>query len=471
MHAASAYGMNVLHFPVFVSARRLCGHFSLPLPRPLILMAVAGALLGGCAFTPPPREAPPSPPPLPLAVEKHRFSVAGDESVVGQLASVEIRDGDTLSDIARHYGLGFQELAEANPGVDPWVPEAGRRLVLPLQFTLPDAPRKGVVINLATMRLYHFPAKAAEGVISTYPVGIGKEGRSTPTGYMTVVRKTEFPTWYPTENIRRDHALKGDPLPPAVSPGPDNPLGDYAMYLSRPQYLIHGTNKPYSIGFRASNGCIRLYPEDIAAVFPEVKPGAAVRIVNQPYLVGRKGGQVYLEAHEPYEELNRARLKSELTARLKRLEKKDGVVLDWTRVEQVLSEARGIPVPIQANSPPMAAVVAQAIELRRPVAWFGRPELPAADAGGWLVKAATTHEESSARRVAAVLNHQGPPIPARAVKAGDGFEVLAGPFKDDKTAKTVAKRLKIDLELDAEVRPPIDSMHVAGARPLARSGQ
>ncbi|MDF9390945.1 MULTISPECIES: L,D-transpeptidase family protein [Methylococcus] len=464
--------MNASLFPVFDSVRRLCGDFSIHLAQRLILVAVTSALLGGCASTPPQREAPPSPPPLPLAVEKHQFSVAGDESVVGQLASVETRDGDTLSDIARHYGLGFQELTEANPGLDPWVPEAGRRLVLPLQFTLPDAPRKGMVINLATMRLYHFPTKGADGTVSTYPVGIGKEGRSTPTGYMTVVRKTEFPTWYPTENIRKDHALKGDPLPAAVSPGPDNPLGDYAMYLSRPQYLIHGTNKPYSIGFRASNGCIRLYPEDIAAVFPVVKPGAAVRVVNQPYLIGRKSGQIYLEAHEPYEELNRGRLKAELTARLKRLEKKEGVVLDWSRVEQVLAEARGIPVPIQANSPPMAAVVAQAIELRRPAAWLGRPEPPAEDAGGWMVKAAATREELSARRVAAVLNHQGPPIPARAVKAGDGFEVLAGPFKDGKAAKNAARRLKIDLELDAEVRPPADSVRVAGgAKPLARVGR
>lgn len=467
----AAFGMNALLFPVFVSARRLCGNFSIRLPQRLLFVAAASALLGGCAFTPPPREVPPSPPPLPVAVEKHQFSVAGDESVVGQLASVETRDGDTLSDIARHYGLGFQELTTANPGVDPWVPEAGRRLVLPLQFTLPDAPRKGMVVNLATMRLYHFPPKAAEGAVSTYPVGIGKEGRSTPTGYMTVVRKTEFPTWYPTENIRKDHALKGDPLPAAVSPGPDNPLGDFAMYLSRPQYLIHGTNKPYSIGFRASNGCIRLYPEDIAAVFPQVKTGAAVRIVNQPYLVGRKGGQVYLEAHEPYEELNQARLKAELTARLKRLERKEGIALDWPKVEQVLSEARGIPVPIQANSPAASAVVAQATELRRPAAWFGRPELPAEDASGWLVKAAATREELSARRVAAVLNHQGPPIPARAVKAGDGFEVLAGPFKDGKAAKMAAKRLKIDLELDAEVRPPTDSMRVAGAKPPAQAGR
>ncbi|MEW6037915.1 MAG: L,D-transpeptidase family protein [Pseudomonadota bacterium] len=463
--------MNVSLFPVLVAARRLCGDFSIHLPQRLFLVAAASALLGGCALTPPPREAPPSPPPLPLAVEKHQFSVVGDDSVVGRLASVETRDGDTLSDIARHYGLGFQELTAANPGVDPWVPEAGRRLVLPLQFVLPDAPRKGMVINLATMRLYHFPPQAAEGAVSTYPVGIGKEGRSTPTGYMTVVRKTEFPTWYPTENIRKDHALKGDPLPAAVSPGPDNPLGDYAMYLSRPQYLIHGTNKPYSIGFRASNGCIRLYPEDIAAVFPEVKTGAAVRIVNQPYLVGRKDGQVYLEAHEPYEELNQARLKAELTARLKRLEKKEGIALDWPKAEQILSEARGIPVPIQMNSPPASAAAAQAVELRRPAAWFGQPELPAEDAGGWLVKATATREELSARRIAAMLNHQGPPIPARAVKAGDGYEVLAGPFKDGKAAKIAAKRLKIDLELDAEVRPPTDSVRVAGAKPLPPDGR
>lgn len=466
----AALGMNTSLFFVFQSVRRLSGDFSFRLPLRLIFAAALSALLGGCAFGPQPHEAPPSPPPpLPLAIEKHQFSLTGEDNIVGQLASVETRDGDTLSDIARHYGLGYQELFEANPGIDPWVPEGGRRVILPLQFVLPEAARKGVVVNLATMRLYHFPSQSAENAVSTYPVGIGKEGRSTPTGNMSVVRKTEYPTWYPTENIRRDHALKGDPLPTAVSAGPDNPLGDYAMYLSRPQYLIHGTNKPYSIGLRASNGCLRLYPEDIAALFPEVKTGAPVRVVNQPYLVGRKGGQVYLEAHAPYEELSQAKLKGELNAKLKRLEKKEGIALDWARVEQVLAEARGIPQPIRASSAPASAVLAQATELQRPAAWFGRPQPPAEASGGWLVRATTTREELSARRMAAVLNHQGPPIPARAVKSGEGYEVVAGPFKDAKEAKSVAKRLKIDLELAAEVRPPADTVRVAETKAASRS--
>jgi L,D-transpeptidase ErfK/SrfK len=123
------------------------------------------------------------------------------------------------------------------------------------------------------------------------------------------------------------------------------------------------------------------------------------------------------------------------------------------------------------NSPPVSAVLAEATRLRRPAGWFGSPEPPAEDAGGWLVKAVATQEELSARRIAAMLNHQGPPIPARAAKAGDGYEVLAGPFGDAKAAKTAARRLKIDLELDAEVRPPADSVQVAGAKPLPRAGR
>jgi L,D-transpeptidase ErfK/SrfK len=446
----------------------------------IVLLVCIG--MTGCAIGPENREVPPILPETPpVSVEKHVFDVPEAATIVGEFASVELHEGDTLPDIARHYGLGFQEIADANPEVDPWVPD-GKRVLLPLQFTLPDAPRTGVTLNLAAYRLFYFPAEVQGTKVLTYPVGIGKEGRSTPMGLMNVVRKAEFPTWYPTENIRRDHARKGDPLPAAVPPGPDNPLGDHALYLSQSRYLVHGTNKPYSIGLRASNGCIRLYPEDMAVLFPQISRGTPVRIVNQPYLIGRRGGQVFLEAHRPFEELDQARLRRELYGRLKRIEKKEQIALDWQRVETILAEARGIPLPIGAQAPGEVEVFAQAKVLPRPRSWFGQPQvLPeweekhtrrdwAGDSqgrekgrsqqavGAWFVQVAEMESAISAKKLAAILRHQGPSIPARAVPTARGYEILAGPFRDATEAEAAARRIRIDLELDAKVRAPREAV-------------
>ncbi|MEA3292730.1 MAG: L,D-transpeptidase family protein, partial [Pseudomonadota bacterium] len=102
------------------------------------------------------------------------------------------------------------------------------------------------------------------------------------------------------ESIRAEHAAKGDPLPKVVAAGPDNPLGQYALRLGFPGYLIHGTNKPYGIGMRVSHGCVRMYPEDIATLFSDVPVGEPVNIVHQPYKFGWFAGELYLEAHPPF---------------------------------------------------------------------------------------------------------------------------------------------------------------------------
>ncbi|MGZ8216156.1 L,D-transpeptidase family protein [Methylomagnum sp.] len=419
------------------------------------LILIAG-LLPGCAWFQPAERFHVTLPTAPEDIEHHRFPLGKDDSLVGQLATVEVRDGDSLADIARHYGLGHEQIGAANPGLDTWVPDAGRRAVLPLQFVLPDAPRRGIVVNLAAMRLFAFPGKTSGGVV-TYPVGIGREGRSTPTGDMYVDRKTAQPTWYVPESIRRDHARKGDPLPAAVSPGPDNPLGEYAMYLSRPSYLIHGTNKPYAIGFRASNGCLRLYPEDIKLLFQATPVKTPVRIINQPYLLGWQDDQLYLEAHAPHEELNEKALKKNLYAKLKDIEKKQGQTLDWNKIEATLTETRGIPVPVLANSPTVAQLVREAVALAPPDELYGQPPAPPLMAMGenWFVTALETGDELTARRTAAVLNHMGPQIPARAMSLSGGrYRVVAGPFKDGKAAQAMAKRLRIELEMDGEVVAP-----------------
>jgi L,D-transpeptidase ErfK/SrfK len=422
--------------------------------RVLLVIGCAG-LLHACAWSPfraPDQNLPLQP--VLEDIEHNRFMLGKSDSVVGQLATIRLEKGDSLADLARHFGLGLQEIAEANPGIDLWAPEAGRTVILPMQFVVPETSRKGLVVNLAAMRLFYFPSKTSDEVI-TFPVGIGREGRSTPTGEMYIVRKAAHPTWHVPASIRRDHALKGDPLPAVVSPGPDNPLGDYAMYLSRPSYLIHGTNKPYGIGLRASNGCVRLYPENIESLYRDVPVKTPVRIVNQPYLLGWRDGELYLEAHEPHEELDKKQLKKTLMAALKKIEKKEGRKLDWPRVERILSEARGIPIPIFENSENLDQLVKKAVALKYPDELFGQPKTPAMTDNGWYITALESGDELSARRMAAVLNHQGPQIPARVVSLENGrFKVIAGPFKSSKATKEAAKRMKIDLDIAGDIVSP-----------------
>lgn len=427
----------------------------------LVLLAPL-LLLSACSFQPAVREQAPPPPPVPERVESHAFDVSAEDSVVGRLATVPVREGDTLLDIARHYGLGHSHIAEANPDLDVWLPPADARPVLPLQFVLPDAPRKGVVVNLATMRLFQF---AKGGRLNTYPVGIGREGRSTPTGAMKIDRKIEHPTWHVPDSIRKDHQAKGDPLPAVVSPGPDNPLGDYAFYLNLPKYLIHGTNKPYSIGFRASNGCLRLYPEDIEKLYGDLAVKSPVRIVNQPYLLGWLNGEPYLEAHEPFEEADVKHLQKDLRAKLKQVEKKKGITLDWARVDETLTQARGLPTPIRAGSPRLEQQVAQALALSHPARLTGQPDDVKDKTGAWYVKIQEeARDEREARRLAALLNHQGPRIPARAVTEGARQQVLAGPYDDAKTAREAVKRLRVDLEMKGQVIAPDKPLKVGDSR-------
>ena len=225
--------------------------------------------------------------------------------------------------MARHFSLGINAISAANPGVDVWVPEAGERIILPLSFILPDAPRKGIVVNLATMRLFQFKRNGKSLVVSTYPVGVGTKERPTPTGQMRVEHKATRPTWHVPASIAEDHRKKGDPLPAEVPPGPENPLGECALYLSKSGYLIHGTNKPASIGLNASNGCMRLYPENVKMLYDDTPVNTPVIIVNQPYLIGQRNGVLYMEAHAPLEGSGAIELEK-IYARLRDIEKKSG---------------------------------------------------------------------------------------------------------------------------------------------------
>jgi L,D-transpeptidase ErfK/SrfK len=230
------------------------------------------------------------------------LELAADGSpVIGSDTTILSHYKDTLFDIARRYGLGYEEIVRANPGVDIWLPGEGTRVLLPRRRILPPGSREGIVVNLPEHRLYYFPkpAKNQTQLVITYPVSIGKDGDTTPLGQTQIIEKTEHPFWVPTKSIRDEHAASGDPLPRVIGPGPDNPIGDFKMRLGFGDgtYEIHGTNKPASVGMAATYGCIGMYPEDLAALYALISVGTPVRLINVPVKVAWSAGTLLVEAH------------------------------------------------------------------------------------------------------------------------------------------------------------------------------
>jgi L,D-transpeptidase ErfK/SrfK len=268
------------------------------------------------------------------------------ERAIGTMRIYVAQEADTLVDIAVTEGVGFLELKAANPDVDVWVPAAGTRVIIPGMHLLPDAPEKGIVINLADMRLYLFSA----GDVMSWPIGIGREGRITPLGATRAVRKARDPFWYPPNSVRQEKPW----LPARVEPGPDNPLGDRAIYLGWPRYLIHGTNKPYGVGRRVSSGCIRMYPEDVQSLFELVEPGTSVLVVDQPVKLGWIDGVLFVEVHptptqqEQLEADGRftAEIPEDLTPRVLEATKGRTVSIDWNAVRAAGIQRLGYPVPV-----------------------------------------------------------------------------------------------------------------------------
>jgi L,D-transpeptidase ErfK/SrfK len=283
------------------------------------------------------------------------LSLPADGDLVGEYAEVAAGREDTLIDVARRHGLGYEEVVNANPGVDPWLPGEGTMVRLPLRRVLPDAAREGIVVNLPEHRLYYYPAaKAGEPrVVVTYPISVGKMDWSTPLGLTRVAAKVKDPAWYPPESVRTEHAKHGDILPKVVPAGPDNPLGAYMMRLAIPggAYLIHGTNLPAGVGMQVTHGCMRLYPEDIEELFRMVAVETPVRIVNQPQKTGWAGGQLYVEVHPPLDATDASVFEPDRTA-LARLvanavrTRGAGLVVEWQRAESAFEEARGIPLAV-----------------------------------------------------------------------------------------------------------------------------
>ena len=272
------------------------------------------------------------------AEELYNYSLTN--TLIGQMRYYEVKEDESLIEIARLFNLGFNEIADANPGIDPFVPPPGKKIKIPTLWVLPEKrPSRGIVINLSEMRLYYFFKRDKKRFIKTYPVGIGDEGTETPTGFFKITEKIENPAWHVPESIRKERPE----LPPVVPPGPDNPLGNYALRLSNSSILIHGTNKPWGIGRLVSHGCIRLYPEDIVKLFYDVKSGTEVYIIREPIKIGIKGKDIYVEVHRDdalkdinyYDEAIRIFVKKGLIA-----------YIDLDKLYETVKKKDGIPVRI-----------------------------------------------------------------------------------------------------------------------------
>jgi L,D-transpeptidase ErfK/SrfK len=290
--------------------------------------------------------------------------------VIGAISTVTARGEDTLLDIARRHGLGYEDIVRANPGVNVWVPGNGTEIILPTRFVLPRGPREGVVLNLAEYRLYYYP-KVRDGetaYVMTYPISIGRMDWETPLGKTSVVSKVRNPSWYVPQSVLDEHAADGRPLSRIVPPGPDNPLGEYAMRLGLPGYLIHGTNRPAGVGMRVTHGCVRMFPEDIEYLFGKIDVSTAVRIINEPVKMGWEGNQLVIEVHPvlavvlpeitemPETEIADdvpgavvAEVKDPLTHVTEQFIAATGeraAQLDWHLVEQIVYRSDGIPTRV-----------------------------------------------------------------------------------------------------------------------------
>lgn len=358
----------------------------------LIIALLVTTLLTACVTAPPPVAPAPVDPeallPLPGAMNEFELT-PGDDEVIGELQRVRAHQEDTLSDIARRFNVGYEEIVAANPNVDPWLPGAGTEVVIPSQWVLPEVKRQGIVINLAAMRLFYFPPaqKDEPQRVITHPVGIGRIEWKTPQGKTRIVAKAEAPTWVPTAAIRREHEKEGDPLPASVPPGPDNPMGSHVLRLGWPEYAIHGTNKPASIGMRGTHGCLRMYPEDITALYDKVPVNTPVTVVNEPYLAGFRNETLYLQSYPVLEDDKR-----DHTPRVKKLikharaehksktGKKDLLVINDALLQQMSNQPRALTLPVsvaESSFEKLLAQTASPVKNRVPLAatWDGEGDV------------------------------------------------------------------------------------------------
>jgi L,D-transpeptidase ErfK/SrfK len=277
---------------------------------------------------------------------------ADGSAVVGTDSRVTVSSEDKLFDIARRYGIGYPEIVRANPKADIWKAGGTQEILLPVRRILPPAPHEGIVVNLPEHRLYFYPKPSLRKVqtVITYPVSIGRMDWRSPLGETRIIAKERHPNWYPTDSVRQEHAARGDPLPKVVPPGPKNPLGEYKIRLAVGDgtYEIHGTNNPVAVGLAVTHGCIRMYPEDVAALFEAISVGTKVWLINEPVKIAYVDGKLLLEVHPPVdgEGQTAAVDVNTLSQKLRSALGPDTAAIHWDFARKALEAATGVPTVV-----------------------------------------------------------------------------------------------------------------------------
>jgi len=328
---------------------------------------------------------------------------SGDSVVAsnsGEFASITVDQDQTLLDVAKRFNLGQTEIVTLNPKLDRWLVKKGTVVRLPNRRILPDSPREGITLNIAEYRMYYYPANQP-GIVKSFAHGIGRQDWKTPLGKTTIIKKVKDPAWHPPESIRREHAANGDPLPVVVPPGPNNPLGAYALYLNLPgDYRIHGTDvaKIYGIGMQITHGCVRMYPEDIQALYNSVPIGTSVYIVKQPIKVGWLNNILYIEAHPDLEgeEKTQDQRYALALALIQKANRGELPEFDQLALNKSLKDLDGTPTPLYERLFPLKEEIpsTQPTSLPTPIVKIPKP-VPAPAAKKLKSGAVTTLKKST----------------------------------------------------------------------------
>jgi len=366
--------------------------------------------------------------------------IKGDRVVAsstGETVTITVEQDQTLLDIAKRFNLGQTEIVTINPGLDRWLIKKGTVVRLPNRRILPDSPHEGITLNVAEYRMYYYPADQS-GTVRSYAHGVGRQDWKTPLGKTSIIKKVKDPAWHPPESIRREHAANGDPLPEIVPPGTHNPLGAYALYLNLPgDYRIHGTDidKIFGIGMQITHGCVRMYPEDISALYQSVDVGTPVYIVKQPVKVGWLNNVLYVEAHPDLEGEEKTQDERYAIALSLIRQENNQVLPDFDQVilNKALKDLDGTPTPIYERLPPLEGEVIDPVAKAVPII-----KAPAIVSGAVTKKSLTAKASKAKSTELTATNKKTKPASLQA--ANDVKKIPAKPVsKDNKANKPAIK--------------------------------
>jgi L,D-transpeptidase ErfK/SrfK len=267
--------------------------------------------------------------------------------VVGGPEDYQVPAKITLTLLAAEKGVKFTVVARRNGLKSPYRLTPGMVLRINTAHIVPAELDSGLVINLPELLLYHFE----KGVYQRcYSLALGKPTWQTPTGTYKIEDKRTNPTWQVPKSIQEEMEEEGLEVEEKVPPGPKNPLGHYYMETSASGIGIHATNQPASIGYYVSHGCIRMLPQEMAQLFPQVAVGTRVKIIYRPIkLAVAPEGRVFLEAHPDVYNLMEESALDYLRDLADHYQLGDRI--DWDKVPAILKAKEGIAREITKGPP------------------------------------------------------------------------------------------------------------------------